>query len=342
MKDYFGTFLGNESIKKRLSYDVEHNGVSHAFILEGNEGSGRHTLALQLASAISCKNKSAASLPCGKCDSCKKILSGKSPDVINLGVASDKVTIGIETARLIKESIHISPNDLPIKMYIIEDADKMTLQAQNALLLSLEEPPQYVIFILICKDSTALLETIKSRAPILHLEKLSTEDIESYLLEKYQKARQIKDEFPEEFSELLLASGGTLGRAIDLLDDRDRKKEMTEREIARKFIDCSLDRSRASKFEMISSLGSKRHDITPRLVRIQHALRDLIILKKADSPELIFYSDVEYASELSTKFTLERLMDMYTAIAKAIDDLTANANIRLCLLSMMYASNLLD
>ena len=342
MKNYFGNFLGNESIKNRLSHDVELGSVSHAFIFEGNEGSGRHTLARLLACAISCQNRSGASILCGKCDVCKKILSGRSPDIINLGIAADRVTVGIEAARLIKDSIHIFPNDLPIKMYIIDDADKMTLQAQNALLLSLEEPPQYVIFVLICRDSSTLLETIKSRAPIFRMEKLSADAIEAYLIDKHQKARQIKDESPEEFKEMLLASGGTLGKAIDLLDDRDRKKEMAERQITKQFIEYSLDRSRASKFEMISSLGGKRHDVTPRLVRIQQALRDLIILKKADSPELVFYSDEEYASELSTKFTLEKLMDIYAATEKAIDDLSSNANVRLCLLSMMYASNLLD
>ena len=342
MKKYFDSIIGNNAIKERLSLDIESKKVSHAYIFEGEDGCGRHTLAYQLAAAISCQNKDAKISPCGECVNCKKIFSSLSPDVVPLGVAHDKVTIGVETARYIKDDICTAPNGLPIKMYIIEDADKMTMQAQNALLLSLEEPPAYVIFILLCKDSSVLLETIRSRAITFHLEKLSLDDISRYLCEKYPKAKELKTDSPEEFNEILFASNGTLGRAISLLDDKDRKKEMAERAITKAFIETALNRSKVSIFDMMSSLGSKRADIIPRLMKIQHALRDLILLKKADSPELVFYSDIEYATEISTKFTLERLIDMYSALEVAIEDLKANANVRLSLLSMMYAAGLVD
>ncbi len=342
MKKYFHNLVGNDRIKERLSSDIDDGKVSHAFIFEGETGSGRHTLALELAAALSCKGKHTGTLPCGECPACKKIFSGKSPDIINLGLSGDKVTIGIDTARFIKGDINISPNDLPIKMYIIEDADKMTLQAQNALLLSLEEPPPYVIFILLCTDSSALLETIKSRAPSLRLGKICDSDIEKYLLDNHKKARELKDESPEDFSELIISSRGTLGRAISLLDDKERKKEFSERAIAKEFIELSLNRSKTKIFDMMSSLGNKRHEISARLTIIQLAIRDLILLKKADSPELVFYGNSEEACELSAKFTLERLMDMYCAVNAAIEDLKSNTNIRLTLLSMMYACKLAD
>lgn len=342
MKKYFQNIVANDTIKNRLLGDIENGKISHAFIFEGDNGSGRHTLAVELAAALSCKDKESCTVPCGKCSACRKIFDGKSPDIINLGLVGDKATIGIETARFIKGDIHIAPNDLPIKMYIIDGADKMTLQAQNALLLSLEEPPPYVIFILICSNSSALLETIKSRAPSYRLERLSRSQISEYLLSNHEKARKIKDESPEDFEELVISSCGTLGRAITLLDDKGRKKEFSERKIAKSFIELSLSRSKSKIFDMISSLGNKRPDISARLTLIEYAIRDLILLKKSDSSELIFYSNPEEASELSAKITLERLIDMYTAIDRAINELKSNANIRLSLLSMMYSCRLAD
>ena len=341
MKKYFHNLVANDTTKMRLASDIQSGKISHAFILEGAKGSGRHTLALQLAAAISCRTQDDI-IPCGKCVACTKIFSGKSPDIIIQGLVGDKASVGVDTARFIKGDICIAPNDLPMKMYIIEDADKMTVQAQNALLLSLEEPPSYVIFILLCEDSAAFLETIKSRAPIIRLEKIDNSDIERYLLDNYKKAAELKVDDPEGFCELIASSRGTIGKAIALLDDKDRKKEFSERAIARAFIELSLNRSKSKIFDMISSLGTKRPEICARLTLIQYAIRDLILLKKTDSPELVFYSDIDAASELSTKFTLQRLMDMYTAVNSAIDDLKMNANVRLTLLTMMYASKLVD
>ncbi len=341
MKRYFNNLIGNASIKERLSGDIECGRVSHAFILEGEEGSGRHTLARQLAAALSCDAQGDI-VPCGKCADCQRILASKSPDVINLGLVDDKVTIGIDTARFIKGDINITPHSLPIKMYIIEDADKMTVQAQNALLLSLEEPPEYVIFVLLCSDSSALLETIRSRAPLLRLGRISNAEIGKYLLENYKKAREIRDGSYDEFEELIISSRGTVGKAISLLDDRERRRVFSERAIAKEFIELSLSRSKIRLFDMMASLGKKRAEICSRLTTVKCALRDLILLKKADSPELVFYSNTDEACELSARFTLERLMDMYSAINTAIDDLRANSNVRLTLLSMIYSCRLAD
>lgn len=342
MKKYFSDIVANDTVKTRLSGDIRDSKLSHAFILEGEGGSGRHTLATSLAAAICCARNDGDTVPCKGCPSCKKIFAGKSPDIISLGITDDKATIGIEAARFIKGDIHIAPNDLPIKMYIIDDADKMTHQAQNALLLSLEEPPSYVIFVLICKDSAALLETIRSRAPIYRLEKLSYTQISDYLVGNFKKAGELLRDEPESFRELIASSSGTLGRAIALLDDKQRAKEFAERQIAKDFIELSLNRSKSKIFDMMASLGKKRPEICERLSLIQYAIRDLVMLKKSDAGELIFYSSIEEAAEISAKITLERLIDMHDAIKVASDDLRSNSNVKLTLLSMMYDCKLAD
>ncbi len=341
MNGYFDSIIGNKANIERLSLNIQGGAISHAFIFEGARGSGKHTLARSLAAAISCRGDG-KTVPCGRCLNCQKILADKSPDIITVGLEEDRVTIGVEASRFIKSDICTAPNSLPIKMYILEDADKLTEQAQNALLLSLEEPPEYIVFVLLCSDSATLLETIKSRAPIIRMERLSPHDIEAFLLKNHKKAADIKNANPEEFAEIIAASQGTLGRAVALLGEKERKKEFALRAIAKEFITLSLERSRVRLFDMIASLGSKRNEIRERLSVIQSALRDLIILKETDSPELIFYGDIEAAQELCAKFTLKRLMDMYSAVGCAIDDLASSANVRLTLLYMVYNAGLAD
>ena len=141
---YFPNIVGNGSLIRRLSRDIAENRLSHAYILEGARGSGRHTLALNAIAAIECsargEHTAHSPIPCGRCKSCEKILSGKSPDVITIGLAEDRATIGVDAVRALKDDIYTAPTDLSIKAYIIEDADLMTTQAQNALLIAEDVP----------------------------------------------------------------------------------------------------------------------------------------------------------------------------------------------------------
>lgn len=334
MSNYFRNIVGNVSVTERLSHDIDGACVPHAFILEGAKGSGRHTIATTLAAALSCRNKSDA--PCMKCPSCLKIFGNRSPDIIRIGLQGERVTIGVDAIRSIKSSISIAPNDVDIKMYIIEDAEKMTVQAQNAFLLSLEEPPCYVIFALICENSSALLETVKSRAPIFRTEVIDKEHISLYLKENDKRAAQLYGSANEEFEEIISASGGSIGKALSLLDAKERKKALDERQTAKRFIELSLERSHAKVFDMISALGTKRPDIISKLELIRLAIRDLVLLKRSEHTDMCFYSDSEHASELSARFTLEKLLNMDNAIDSAIDALTKNSNIKLTLMCMIY------
>lgn len=339
MNNFFPDTVKNDNIKNRLSSDIANNSISHAYIFEGNSGSGRHMTARYLAAALECKNRENA--PCKSCTACNKIFSKISPDVIEIGLEGEKASIGVDAVRFIKNDIYIPPNDLEIKMYIINDADKMTLQAQNAFLLSLEEPPPYVIFILICENSSLLLETIKSRAPIYRTDKLNSDDIKDYLLNNSNDARELYKESSFEFSEILCASNGSIGQALSLLDPKERKKVLSTRAVAREFLNLSLERSKAKVFDMISSLGSKRPDIIAKLELIKLAIRDLTLLKRSDNAELCFYGNFDEACELSVRFPLEKLLSMYESITQAIDALYRNANVRLTLMCMMYTAGLL-
>lgn len=331
--------VGNSELKERISDEINNKIFSHAYIIEGRAGSGRHTLALSISAALSCLSK--GEIPCGTCKNCQKILSGKSPDTVTLGLENDKVTIGVESIRRIKEDMALAPNDLDVKVYIIEDADKMTVQAQNAFLLSLEEPPSYVVFFLICENSNLLLETVRSRAPILRLQRLCDDMVEKYLLQNDKRAGQLKDEDATAFQTLIFASDGCIGKAISLLDAKKRKALFEEREIAKKILSLLSCPSRSDIPEFISSLGNKRADILRCLISSQYAVRDLMLLKKTDTAPLCFFPNREEAQELSTHYTSDSLISLYDALRGASDELEANSNVRLTLLNMVQKAGLI-
>ncbi len=342
MQSVFGSIAGNSTLKERLVRDICDNTLSHAYIIEGPRGSGKHTLSRAISAAISCKNRARGKdLPCGVCRNCEKILSGTSPDIIYVSLEEDKVTIGVDSVRKIKNDIYTAPNDLDIKVYIIEDADKMTVQAQNAFLLSLEEPPNYVMFFLLCESSSSLLETVRSRAPVLRLERLSRDEVEEHIVKNYKQAASLKESSPKEFQTTVFSCGGCIGRAIELLDAKARKELIEQRSLALNIISM-LSRSNASSaVDLISSLKIKRPAVIRILLLLESALRDLILLKKSDSAALCFFDDPDEASELSTHFTSATLLSLYDSAEQTITDLEANANVRLALLNMMQRAGLI-
>lgn len=331
--------VGNALLLRRIADDIDNNTLSHAYIIEGPDGSGRHTLAKSIATALSCTDTGA--VPCCSCLHCNKIFRDGSPDIIVKGLVDDKVTVGVETIRQIKDDMVVAPNELDVKVYIIENADSMTVQAQNAFLLSLEEPPSYVMFFLICESSGALLETIRSRAPTLRLERLEDEDVEQYLLGHDIRAKQLLEEDPKTFNTVIFAANGCIGKAISLLDATRRKALLDERDTAERILSILSCPNRTEVLDIISSLGKKRNDVARYLISVQHAVRDLILLKRSDSASLCFFPDREEAQELSTRYTSASLISLYDALCTACDELDANSNVRLTLLSMAQRAGLI-
>ena len=343
MINAFSSIVGNRSLCQKLAHAIDGNSLSHAYIIEGAAGSGRHTIALHTLAAASCKDRkvAGASLPCKKCSFCKKILEGKSADVIKVEREEGKATIGVETMRFLKSDIYLPPTELSYKTYIIDGADTMTSQAQNAFLLSLEEPPPYVIFFLICENSSALLETVKSRAPILRTERIPAEQIEKYILENDRRAAALKTESPDDFYELICSADGSIGYALSLLDLKTRRSVFENRRIAKDFVSLASGKLNRDKLELIASLGTKRQDVCDRLSYIQYALRDLMLLKRDEDVPLCFFANREQACELSTRFTSKKLMTLYEATETATDDLSRNSNVKLTLINMLKNSELI-
>ena len=343
MKQAMTEIAGNRKLCSRLASDISSGSLSHAYIIEGANGSGRKTIALNVAAATACENLKDPSspIPCLCCSSCKKILAGKSTDVIFVKDES-KATVGVDIARFIREDVHIVPNDIEDKFYIIENADKMTDQAQNALLLTLEEPPSFVHFFLICNSADSLLETIRSRAIKLRTQKLSQKEISDYICSHDTRAAQMKLSSPNDFSELLMASRGGIGKALEYLDPKIWKPIADRREFIRSLITESLTRRSAEiLIPMLLKFSSKRDVLAEELLLFSLAVRDLIVSKKSDTPSLEFYCNANEAIELSDKVSLSFLYNIYKSIDTAIDENRRNANVRVMIMKLAISSGIL-
>lgn len=342
-KQPMSEIIGNDTLKKRICKDILSDSLSHAYILEGPEGSGKHTVAMMAAAALACQSKNDPSqpLPCLCCPSCKKILEQKSPDVIICGTEG-KASIGVDMARFLKEDVHILPNDLEHKIYIIEDADKMTPQAQNAILLTLEEPPSFVHFFLLCGNSSALLETIRSRAITLRTEPVTDAQIDQYIASHDRRAAQTKLSSADEYYQIIKASAGGIGKALAFLEPKVWKPIKENRDLVNNFISVTIHRKGAKEMlPIISGFSTKRDALNDQLLLLLSAVRDLIMLKKSETADLCFYHDSDTAVDLCDRISLSMLFSLQKAITVAIDENKRNANVKLMLTKMLLSAELI-
>ena len=178
----FDGVVGHEEIITHLQNAIQLGQVSHAYIFGGENGSGKKLLASLFAMTLQCQEREID--PCMQCVSCKKVLSKNHPDIIY--VTHEKPnSIGIDEIReQLIQDVGIKPYESPYKIYIVNDADKLTLQAQNALLKTIEEPPAYAVILLLASNPDALLPTITSRCVSLSLKPVGDRLVKDYLMDK--------------------------------------------------------------------------------------------------------------------------------------------------------------
>ena len=340
MRPAFTDVVGNRRLCERLCRDLTENRLSHALILEGRRGSGKHMIALRIAAALACEERENehGALPCMQCPACRKILSGNSPDVIYVN-KGDKATLGVDPIREVREDVRIAPNELPAKIYVIEDAHLMNPNAQNAFLLTLEEPPPYVHFLLLCESASALLETVRSRAATLRTEPIPTAQIEQYLIKNVPDAKRAD---AEQLREIVAAADGSIGYAVSLLDPALYKPLLDRRGCARRFVTlCTSHASAADVALYLRGLPQKRDELTELLGELLYCLRDLLLCKQTENAPLCFFADREEACTLAYGFTTPALLRICESVQLTVDRLRMNANVRLTLLSLAKDCGLL-
>lgn len=184
----FEKIIGNEEIKKFLTQVIDSKNVSHSYMFVGQSGIGKFMFAKAFAQAILCT--SSDKRPCNTCKSCKEFSGGNNPD---LYIINEEESIKNEQIRNMTKSALEKPIESERKVYIINNSNNMTKEAQNSLLKTLEEPPEYITIILIVNDENSLLNTIKSRCTKIKFNSLDDKELEKVLIENKYYENITKD-----------------------------------------------------------------------------------------------------------------------------------------------------
>lgn len=209
----FNNILGNDKIKELLTNSVKNNKISHSYLFIGIEGIGKKLIAKEFAKMILCIDENKY---CGSCKSCIEFDTDNNPDFKI--IEPDGNSLKIEQIREFQSKVTEKPIISNKKVYIINDSDKMTTEAQNCLLKTLEEPPEFVTIILIGSNENAFLSTIKSRCMILHFNKIQDDEIKRFLEENYQNKVNSKI--------MLDAFQGSIGKALQIQDKQEEYEKI--------------------------------------------------------------------------------------------------------------------
>ncbi len=209
----FEKIIGNNQIKDTLEKSIKQNKTSHSYLFVGIEGIGKKLFAIQFAKALLCLSEEKY---CNKCKSCIEFDTNNNPDFSY--IESEGNSIKIEQIRNLQKRIQEKPIISNKKVYIINDAHLMTQEAQNCLLKTLEEPPEFATIILIGSNETAFLPTIKSRCTIMNFNKINKEELQKYLSENYN-LKDISESMIEIFQ-------GSIGKAIKLKDKQEEYEQL--------------------------------------------------------------------------------------------------------------------
>ncbi|MBE7028208.1 MAG: hypothetical protein E7407_04145 [Ruminococcaceae bacterium] len=211
----FENFAGNEYLKTQLRRFIISGQILNSYVFSGENGIGKRTLSQEFIKELFCEapQKSGA---CGTCSACRQVISASHPDVYYLKKQKDKKSYGIEDIReqIIKQ-VYIKPFIASRKIFVIGEGDDLTREAQNGLLKVLEEPPQYVTFIILVTKKNMLLDTVLSRSCVLNLHPAPLKDVSHFLQKTYSDINEEKLAFYTRFSQ------GIIGKAIKIINDEN-------------------------------------------------------------------------------------------------------------------------
>lgn len=208
--------IGNAKIKQDLKKILENNTVSHSYMFIGTKGIGKKLFAKEFAKGILCNNDEKR--PCETCKSCIEFVNSNNPDYYEIELKDDENSIKINTIRKMQKRVQELPIVSNRKVYIIDDSEYMTKDAQNCLLKTLEEPPNFVTIILIVSNENMILNTIKSRCLKIYFNNLTEEELKEYI----NNNLNIND-----FSKNMLdACGGSAAKAVQIYKNKENYSEL--------------------------------------------------------------------------------------------------------------------
>ena len=314
----FGSVVGHEEIISHLQNAIRLGKVSHAYLFGGEHGSGKKLLASLFAMTQQCEEHGVE--PCMKCVSCRKALSKNHPDIIN--VTHEKPnSIGIDEIReQVINDVGIKPYESRYKIYIINDAQKLTLQAQNALLKTIEEPPAYAVILLLADNPDALLPTITSRCVILSLKPVGDQLVKDYLMDRMH-IPDYQAEVEASFAQ------GNIGRAREMAGSSEFH-EMTEN--ALRLLKHSRSMEVYELVDAVKAMSSEKQNIHEYLELFTMWFRDVLLFKATKEVDyLVFKEEINDIKERASVSSYEGLEQILEAIQSADSRLRANVNFEL-------------
>ena len=322
----FSEIVGHEQIKEHMQAAIRDKKPFHAYLFQGEEGVGKEALARTFAAGLQCQSES-ADKPCKECVSCRQMESGNQPDVI--WVTREKASLGVDEIReQLCNTMDIKPFSSPYKIYLVPEAEKMTEAAQNALLKTIEEPPEYGIVILMTSNISALLPTIQSRCLTMEFRPHSTVVVESYVKEHCQ--------VPDYQARASAAfAQGNLGKAMRYAKSEDfieRKDHIIS--LLRHVEQMDLSEMLA----VIKDLGTRKDEVRDYIDLMVLWYRDVLLFKATkDINQLLFQDEASYISREASHRSYEKIEEILQAFEKAKVRLRANVNFDITMELMLLA-----
>lgn len=316
----YDKILGHENIISQLKSAVKNDKVSNAYIFNGEDGCGKTMLARAFSEALLCENQTGEG--CGKCHMCLETASDNNPDII--WVKHEKPSaIGVDDVReQLVDDIQIKPYNGGRKVYIIDEAEKLTVQAQNAILKTIEEPPEYGVVIFLTNNAQIFLPTIISRCIIFNLKPLRTDEIKDYIMREYK--------VPEYQAKVCAAySQGRLGKAISMATSDDFSQIRDE---AVRLVKNIKTYDVPRLIEAVKKVSEYKITINDYIDIIEMWYRDVLLFKVTkDANNLVFTEEINAIRQQASKSSYEGIENILKGCEVAKARLKANVNFDLAM-----------
>lgn len=307
----FKDIIGNEDAKAYFLKTVQKDKLSHSYIFEGPYGVGKNTFAIELTKFILCENKDEYGV-CDICDSCHMINAHTHSDVII--IEKDTKVTKIENIRnnIVRE-MDTKPYQSNYKIVIVKAADTITIEGQNAMLKTIEEPPKYGIIILVCENTAKLLPTIKSRCITIRFNPVSKKELADYL-----ELKNIQGTQRDVLSKL---SHGSIGMIHDMLED-DKYLELRNQSI---YYLEQLDRADLiGVYDLVKQITDQKDSIEKILEFWLLWYRDIAVLKTTQTSDLYYIDQQKLLLDMAYKLTYNKVSHNIDHIKTALLDIKQN------------------